>query len=226
VKIHFYCQKIFFFEISRIFFKKKSSERNVAALETTRSHEHSDLVVGDETLSPLVVGDEFEDDISENLLDLLGEHLSTAVILADLLKFGIILQEEGEPLIGDVNLQVCTLFFVFLKSGTSTTECKVLDLVLNISWRVGEKNGAGGDGGSHLGLGTKKRGEELGVDESRFDVTESGSDVSGHSEVRVLVDCLRNQAEQVGVLLKYVRKSVGEGRSRLHGWKRPLSNRV
>lgn len=65
---------------------------------------------------------------------------------------------------------------------------------------------------------SKDGGEELGVDAGRLHIFDSDSYISGHTEVRVLVDTLWDKARNVGSLSEDMREGVGERGNGLDGW--------
>jgi len=71
---------------------------------------------------------------------------------------------------------------------------------------ISEIDGGLGTGSTHLLMGTEDGWEELGVNASRLLIFQLVSDISGHSEVRILIDTLWDQARNVSS----VSEDVGE----------------
>jgi hypothetical protein len=158
----------------------------------------------------LMFGNKFLQNFDQNGLDFRGHHLSFAVLGLDLFELLIVLEEESEVLVGDIDVEICSVLLMFFKSGTSSRESVFIDFLLDVLVRVGQEDRRGWVAGSHLLVLAEDRGEELGVDASRLEVLDSDSNVSGHSEVRVLIDALRDEAGNVGSLAENVGEGVGE----------------
>jgi hypothetical protein len=88
---------------------------------------------------------------------------------------------------------------VHLSSGESV----FLYLVLDFLFGVCQEDSRGRIRGRHLLVVALQSWEELGVQSARLGELQSRSDVSGHSEVRILVDSARDKTKDVLGVLKH-----------------------
>jgi hypothetical protein len=112
-------------------------------------------------------------------------------------------------LVSDVDVEVGPFLLLLLFRRPPAREGVRFDLFRDLLGRVGEKDGAGVRARRHLSLRALQGGKELGVDQARFSFQRvRGWDqlvrnISGDSEVRVLVDGAWDQARQRGLALEW-----------------------
>lgn len=145
--------------------------------------------------------------------------------LSDLFQSLVVLQEESQPLVGYVDLAVSAQLPVLLHGGLATGEGVLVDLVLDLLGGVGEKYRGVAVARGHLRLRTLQRREEAGMHQSRLGEAQSRRHVSGHTEVRILIDRARYQAVHLGVL-EDKGERTGDRRRRLRRRKGDLADRI
>jgi len=107
-------------------------------VELSWRHELPDDVIGDVTASRLVGGDYALQQCDQLLLQLPGQHRTAAVALPHLSESFVVLEEEGEVLIGDVDITVAPLGTVLFYRGAAPRERIVVDLVFDGVGVIGE----------------------------------------------------------------------------------------
>lgn len=87
----------------------------------------------------------------------------------------------------------------------------LIDLILDLVCRIGHVDRRVGITGAHLRLRALQGGEELRVNEQRLGVLELGGNITGETEIGILVDCAGDKAGDVGFGTEDLREGVGEG---------------
>ena len=142
----------------------------------------------------LKVGDKVLHVLDAYLLDLTGHHAAGFVVVSYPGELVVVLEEEGEVLVGHVDLGAPAEFFLFLGGVLAAGEGVAVDLVLDLVGLVGEEDGRSGDRGRHLRAGALQGGQEDHVEEGGFLVFHLLGAVATLAEVGVLVDGAGDQA--------------------------------
>lgn len=118
----------------------------------------------------------------------------------------IVLFIKRQVLECNIDIWVSTILTVKLFSVTTSREPVLVDLVLDLVGRVGHVNSGVGVGCRHFSLCALERRKELAVQQSWLGVLELVSNITGQSEVRVLVDGARNETGYIVLLPKDLRE--------------------
>lgn len=163
----------------------------------------------------LMVHHELLEHLYQNLFDLSSQHLTSTVFLSDLLKLLVVLQEKSQVLIRNVNSKVSTLLLLLFFCSLTSAESVLLDFAFNLFGGIRHEDSWLRTRSGHLTPISLKRGEELIIETSWLRGFDLSTDVSRHSEIRVLIDPTRNQTGNV-VLSKDMRETAWKTRSCLN----------
>mmetsp|Transcript_124211 Transcript_124211/g.362550 ORF Transcript_124211/g.362550 Transcript_124211/m.362550 type:complete len:267 (+) Transcript_124211:10-810(+) len=139
-----------------------------------------------------------------------------AVLPRDLLQLRVVLQEEAQPLVGHVHVEVGALLPLLLGGGPTAGEGVLLDLAGDLLRTVREEDCGGGVRSRHLPKSPLQRREELGMQQCglALEWMRFGHELVGNfarqPEVRVLVNRARNQAAHVVLSVKWDLEGCGE----------------
>ncbi len=101
-------------------------------IERPRSHELPDHFVRDLRAFGLNVEDHRRQVIDQLLLQKAGQQLSAGVILPDLLQLFVVREEEGQVLVGDVDVAVAAVLSMLLHGRAAAGVSVLVDLVLDL----------------------------------------------------------------------------------------------
>ena len=149
------------------------------------------------------------------------------VLLPDPHKLLIVLQEEAQPLIAHVHIQISPQLLLQLLGLLPSREGVDLDLPLDFLIRVRQEDGRVSVAAAHLALRALQRREELGVYQRRLSLHgvmtrhQLVRHIAREPEVRILIDGARDEARQrcrVGFFASQdFGEGAAEGRRRLYG---------
>uniref|UniRef100_A0A0A9XR26 Eukaryotic translation initiation factor 1A n=1 Tax=Lygus hesperus TaxID=30085 RepID=A0A0A9XR26_LYGHE len=145
--------------------------------------------------------------LNKDLFHFTAHESTKHVIMLDLRQFVVILQEEAKSLHGHINARICTQAKLLLLSCTTTTECVLVDFLFYCLCRVSQKH-RHTLGGAHFAFRPTQARKELCMNEGWLEVTESRGNITCETEIRVLVNSLRNDAEHVTLVWW---KNMGKG---------------
>jgi hypothetical protein len=146
--------------------------------------------------------------------------------LPDPCQLIIIVQEERQVLVTNIHLRISSKLPMFLQRLPSPGEPMLIDLILDLRWRVRHIDTRIRIRCAHLRLWTLKSGEELGVYEGWFGVSEFLRDVACEPEVGVLIDGAGNETGDVGYVSEDLGERVREGGRRLDRCEMDFANIV
>ena len=179
--------------------------RACSELERPDRHPREDLGVADRGAPPLVLADHLLEQLDQALLDARRRPVLAgprAVLRADPLELVVVLEEEAQPLVAHVLLEVRAELALQLRRLAPARERVRLDLLGDLLGRVGEEDRRVVVRRGHLARGALQRREEFGVEERglaaervvfRSDLVR---DVARDAEVGVLVDGAGDEAGQ------------------------------
>lgn len=123
-------------------------------------------------------------------------------------QFLVVFKEESKVLVRNIHIGVATQASVFFFCFLSARETVFVDFVLDLIRGVCHEDAGVDIRCAHFGLGSLKGGEELGMDQSRLGVLQFHGNVSGETEVWILVDGTWNQARDIALCAKDVGERV------------------
>lgn len=100
-------------------------------------------------------------------------------------------------MIGNINRKIGTIFLLLFFCGSSSTECMLFDFGFDLFGFIGHENSCGWDGSRHFCLETLERWEEFGIETGWLWCFNSVTDISCHSEIRILINTAWDQTRKI-----------------------------
>lgn len=129
--------------------------------------------------------------------------------------FLVVLEKESKILVRNIHIGVTTQASVFFFCFLPARETVFVDFVLDLIRGIGHEDARVDIRCAHLGLGPLEGREELGMNQRRLRVLQFHGNVSGKTEVWILVDGTWNQAWNIALCAEDVRERVRKCRGRL-----------
>lgn len=98
------------------------------------------VIVGNILALCLMIQDKLLKYFDQNFLDFSSKHFASTIFLSNLFKFFIVFQEKAKVLVGNIDSEVCSIFFLFFFSGSSSTERVLFDFILNLLGTISHKD--------------------------------------------------------------------------------------